>query len=141
MTVETAQFIANALSFFYYFLQARGRKISRLPSMKRSGKPAMSLKKQYLKKKTACKVTFSFPKEAAGSATQVRLVGDFNAWDKDAIPMKRLKNGAFTATVTLESNKEYHFRYFLDGQRWENDWNADKYVPNRHGSDDSVVVV
>jgi hypothetical protein len=55
--------------------------------------------------------------------------------------MKRLKNGGFTATVTLESNKEYHFRYFLDGDRWENDWNADKYVPNSHGSDDSVVVV
>src|ERR1041384_948864 len=91
-------------------------------------KPAMSLKKQYLKKNSACKVTFSFPKEAAGSSTQVSLVGDFNAWNKDAIPMKRLKNGAFTATVTLQSNKEYHFRYFLDGQRWENHWHADKYV-------------
>jgi hypothetical protein len=55
--------------------------------------------------------------------------------------MKRLKNGAFTATVTLEPNKEYHFRYFVDGQRWENDWHADKYVPNSHGSDDTVVVV
>ena len=29
----------------------------------------------------------------------------------------------------------------VDGQRWENDWNADKYVPNSHGSDDTVVVV
>jgi len=110
-------------------------------SMRRSTERAMSLKKQYLKKNSACKVTFSFPREAAGPATQVSLVGDFNAWDKHAIPMKRLKNGGFTATVTLESNKEYHFRYFLDGDRWENDWNADKYVPNSHGSDDSVVVV
>ena len=96
----------------------------------------MSLKKQYLKKNSSCKVTFSLPKEAAGSAAHVSLVGDFNAWNKDAIPMKRLKNGGFTATLTLQANKEYHFRYFLDGERWENDWNADKYVPNRHGSDD-----
>ena len=110
-------------------------------SMKRSEERAMSLKKQYLKKNSGCKVTFSFPKEAAGSATHVSLVGDFNAWDKQAIPMKRLKNGGFTATVTLESNREYHFRYFVDGARWENDWKADKYVPNSHGSDDSVVVV
>jgi 1,4-alpha-glucan branching enzyme len=99
------------------------------------------LKKHYLKKNSSCKVTFSLPKEAAGSAAHVSLVGDFNAWNKDAIPMKRLKNGGFTATLTLQANKEYHFRYFLDGERWENDWNADRYVPNSHGSDDSVVVV
>ena len=101
----------------------------------------MSLRKQYLKKNTVCKVTFSLSKEAAGAARQVSLVGDFNQWNKDAIPKKRLKNGNFTTTVALEPNREYHFRYFLDGERWENDWNADKYVPNHHGSDDSVVVV
>jgi 1,4-alpha-glucan branching enzyme len=126
---------------FSIIFQARAEKISRLKSTNRSGEPAMSLKKQYLKKNTSCKVTFSFPREAAGSAAQVSLVGDFNGWNKDAIPMKKLKNGGFTATLTLQANKEYHFRYFLDGERWENDWNADKYVPNRHGSDDSVVVV
>jgi 1,4-alpha-glucan branching enzyme len=104
-------------------------------------KNTMSLKKQYLKKPRVCKVTFSLPKEAAGSAANVSLVGDFNEWSKETVPMKRLKNGTFTATVTLEPSKEYHFRYFVDGQRWENDWNADKYVPNSHGSDDSVVVV
>ena len=90
----------------------------------------MSLKKQYLNKTRVCKVTFSCPKEAVGSAANVSLVGDFNEWNKEAIPMKRLKNGIFTATVTLEPSKEYNFRYFVDGQRWENDWNADKYVPN-----------
>jgi 1,4-alpha-glucan branching enzyme len=101
----------------------------------------MSLKKQYLKKTHSCKVTFSLPKEAVGSANHVSLVGDFNEWNKEAIPMKRLKNGTFTATLTLKPNKEYAFRYFIDGERWENDWKADKYVPNRHGSDDSVVVL
>jgi len=101
----------------------------------------MSLKKQYLKKTGVCKVTFSLPKEAAGMAKAVNLVGDFNDWNKDTVPMKRLKDGTFTATVSLEPNREYHFRYFVDGERWENDWNADKYVPNSHGSDDSVIVV
>jgi 1,4-alpha-glucan branching enzyme len=126
--------------FLLFFCQREQKNLS-FNEHEESGERAMSLKKQYLKKHSACKVTFSFPKEAAGPATHVSLVGDFNAWDKHAIPMKRLKNGGFTATVTLESNKEYHFRYFLDGDRWENDWNADKYVPNNHGSDDSVVVV
>lgn len=101
----------------------------------------MSLKKQYLKKKSLCKVTFSLPKAAVGSATHVSLVGDFNEWNKDAVPMKRMKNGTFTATLELQPNKEYHFRYFVDGERWENDWHADKYVPNSHGSDDSVIIL
>jgi hypothetical protein len=56
-------------------------------------------------------------------------------------PDEAPKKGTFTATVALEPNKEYHFRYFVDGQRWENDWNTDKYVLNSHGSDDSVVVL
>jgi 1,4-alpha-glucan branching enzyme len=101
----------------------------------------MSLKKQYLKKSGLCKVTFSIPKEAAGSAHRVYLVGDFNGWDQNTTPMKRLKNGAFTATLALPPNREYRFRYLVDGGRWDNDWSADKYVPNHHGSDDSVVVV
>jgi hypothetical protein len=36
---------------------------------------------------------------------------------------------------------EYRFRYYLDGQRWENDWEAEEYRPNDFGSDDSIVKV
>ena len=35
----------------------------------------------------------------------------------------------------------YRYRYLLDGTRWENAWDADDYVPNPYGGDDSVVVV
>jgi 1,4-alpha-glucan branching enzyme len=101
----------------------------------------MSLKTQYLKTKPFCKVTFSLPNEIAKLVNTAHVVGDFNDWNKNATPMKRLKNGTFTATLTLRQNEEYEFRYFLDGVRWENDWEADKYVPNNYGSENSVVVV
>jgi len=101
----------------------------------------MSLKKQYFKTRPVCKVTFSLPKKAVGSASAVHLVGDFNNWSETNTPMKRLKNGAFTATFTLERNREYQFRYFVDGLRWENDWKADKYVRNVYGGENSIVVV
>jgi hypothetical protein len=55
--------------------------------------------------------------------------------------MKRTPDGGFTATVSLKPGSEYRFRYLLDGERWENDHAADRYVPNDHGSEDSVVVV
>lgn len=101
----------------------------------------MSIKKQYLKSKTVCKITFKIPKEEANGAISVSVVGDFNNWDTKATPMKSLKNGAFTATIDVEPDQEYHFKYFVDEARWENDWNADKYVPSPIGSDDNSVVV
>ena len=102
----------------------------------------MSLKKRYLKTKPICKVTFRVPKKAAQSARRINLVGDFNNWSITETPMKRLKNGEFTVTVDLETPKAYAFRYILDGTEWENDWEADRYVPSTvAGSENAVVEV
>ena len=54
--------------------------------------------------------------------------------------MKKLKSGVFSTSITL-ARGEYRFRYYLDGQRWENDWEADEYRANDFGSEDSVVKV
>ncbi len=102
----------------------------------------MSIRKKYLKTKPICKVTFKIPKKESRGAKIINIVGDFNDWDISATPMKSLKNGTFEATVDLEPNKEYQFRYLMDGNHWENDWAADKYVPTEFGdSDNSVVVI
>jgi len=99
------------------------------------------IKKQYLKSNGSCNVTFRLPKEAAPDAQVVTIVGDFNSWNLTENQMKKLKNGDFKATLKLHRDKEYRFRYFIDSTRWENDWCADKYVPNTFGSDDSLVIV
>jgi 1,4-alpha-glucan branching enzyme len=96
------------------------------------------LKKQYLKSKPICKVTFYLP--AAVKAETVHLVGDFNNWDEHATPMKKLKDDRFTVMLELEAGKEYQFRYLVDQSEWHNDWEADKYVPNPFSGDNSVVV-
>jgi len=100
-----------------------------------------SLKKQYLKSDNICKVTFRLPKDATNGAQVVAIVGDFNDWSPTRSRMKKLKNGDFTITLPLACNREYRFRYLIDSDRWENDWCAEKYVPNTFGSDDSVVAV
>ena len=102
----------------------------------------MGLKKQYLKSKPVCKVTFTVSKEAAGEAKKINLVGDFNKWKKKSMPLKKLKNGEFKITVDLPCGKEYQYRYLIDNETWENDWAADKYVMcETHGVDNSVVVI
>lgn len=86
-------------------------------------------------------MTFRLPAEAVAGAGRVNLAGEFNGWNTESTPLKRLKNGEFTVDVELDPGREYRFRYLIDGERWENDWCADRYAPNRFGGDDSVVSV
>jgi 1,4-alpha-glucan branching enzyme len=95
------------------------------------------LKKKYLKTKDECRVTFELPAEA--NAKTAFLCAEFNNWDTTSHLMKRRKDGSFVITISLKPDHRYRFRYFLDGERWENDWNADAYVSNAFGSEDSVV--
>jgi hypothetical protein len=99
------------------------------------------IEKEYLTSNSSCRLTFRLPKDAVGPARKVTIVGDFNTWNREASPMKKLRNGDFEATLELPAGKEYRFRYLIDGCRWENDWCADEYKPNPYGSDDSVVIV
>lgn len=86
----------------------------------------MAIKKQYLKSKPVCKVTFSVPAEEAKS---VAVVGSFNEWNtKKATKLKKLKNGTFKGTVDLPSENSYEFRYLIDGESYINDEQADSYV-------------
>lgn len=100
------------------------------------------LKKQFLKSKPVCKVTFRLAAEACAAADSVKLVGDFNEWNvEEAVEMKSLKKGGFKTVLNLETGKNYEFRYLVDGETWENDWEADQYSPNEFGTENSVVVL
>ena len=97
------------------------------------------LKKQYAKDKKTCKVTFVLPDKV--NAADVTLHGDFTKWEKAPLKMKHYKDGNFKVSVTLKPGKSYRFRYQLDGERWENDWDADAYARNEFGTEDSIVEV
>ena len=97
------------------------------------------LKKNYTKTGRLCRVTFKLPAEVGAKTATV--CGDFNDWTPGVHPMKRLKDGSFSCTVSVPSGQSYRFRYLLDGKRWENDWAADAYVPNKYANDDSIVDV
>jgi len=99
------------------------------------------MKKRFLKTKPVCKVTFELSPEAASGAGKVALAGEFNEWDIETTLMKRRKDGSFSITLDLPVNREYHFKYLIDGRRWENDWNADKYLPDSVGDGENSVVV
>lgn len=88
--------------------------------------------------KTA-RVQFAVPAEV--NAETVCLCGEFNDWDRDKNPMRKRKDGSFTLSLSLDAGRQYEFRYLLDGERWENDWEADAYIGNEFGSENSVLIV
>jgi 1,4-alpha-glucan branching enzyme len=102
----------------------------------------MGIKKQYLKSKPVCKVTFRIPVEIGNPAREAHVVGEFNNWNVFATPMKKLKSGEFIATLDLEQGREYQFRYLLNKKDWENDEDADKFAHTPfEDSENSVIVL
>lgn len=96
------------------------------------------LKKSYTVTGKKCRVTFHC---AAIGAASAALAGEFNGWSATAAPMKKLKSGEFAVTLTLDAGQDYAFRYVVDGTRWVNEPEADSYVRNEFGEDNSVVTV
>ena len=85
------------------------------------------------------KAAVTFTVDPGVGAQTAAVCGDWNDWSPGADVMRRDAAGGFSLTVDLQPGRAYRFRYFLDGQRWDNDWAADAYVPNSFGGDDSVV--
>lgn len=105
----------------------------------------MPLKKQYLKSKPEVKVTFEVEKEATQDAEQIFLLAEFNQWQP--IEMSKLKSGKFKAVVNVPTDQQdaYQFKYklCLEGgeEAYDNDWEADAYLPNGVDGDNSVLQV
>lgn len=85
------------------------------------------------------KVRVTFSMSALEGVGQLFLVGEFNEWHETATPMTQHDDGSWSVALTLENNREYHYRYLADGHTWHNDWQADAYARNQFGSDNSVV--
>jgi 1,4-alpha-glucan branching enzyme len=88
--------------------------------------------------KGTTKVTFNLPSDVG--ADQAALCGDFNEWSPEAHPMKKFKDGHFSVSVNLAEGS-YRYRFLINGDKWENDWEADEYVANPYGGEDSVIRV
>ena len=96
----------------------------------------MAIKKQFLKSKPVCKVTFLFNDKTADS---VSVVGSFNNWDTEHTILKKLKNGSFKGTVDLSTKTKHEYRYFVDGTYLNQD-DADSYIWNDYACDENSVL-
>lgn len=93
------------------------------------------IRREPTKRGDMVKVTFELPAEAG----DVFVVGDFNSWCVGETPLKvRAGCELRSASLMLAAGRRYSFRYYVDGE-WFNEPDADDEVPNPHSGTDSVI--
>lgn len=100
----------------------------------------MAIKKQFLKSKPVCKVTFEISPDFVGQAEKVSVLGSFNNWDPSAHEMKKLKDGTFKTTIDLPTDTNHEYRYLVDGSKWITDLDADKLTDSGFANEMNSVV-
>ena len=98
----------------------------------------MAIKKQFVKTKPVCKVTFSVEAKEASTAS---VVGDFNDWNPEKGELSKLKSGTFKAAFDLPKDASYEFKYIVDGE-YINEPEADSFVWNGFaGAENGVLAI
>jgi 1,4-alpha-glucan branching enzyme len=98
----------------------------------------MSIKKQFVKTKPVCKVTFSVE---AKEAIEASVIGDFNNWNPEEGSLNKLKNGTFKGVFNIDKDASYEFKYVIDGA-FVNEADADFFLWNEFaGNENGVLTV
>lgn len=82
------------------------------------------------------KVTFSLPEGL--DVARAAVVGEFNDWNPSKHPMEPRAKGRWTATLTLDADRTYEFRYFVNEHLWING-DACTCGPNPFGSENALL--
>ncbi|XQF91700.1 isoamylase early set domain-containing protein (plasmid) [Pseudoalteromonas espejiana] len=92
------------------------------------------LNKRFFKTDEA-EVTFEFTHP---DAEQVCLLGGLQIGNQLQMKLNK-KQGVFKCKQRLPVDKQFHFRYLINGETWDNDHQADGYIPNTFGTENSIV--
>lgn len=76
----------------------------------------------------------------APAATSVRLVGDFNQWNKDGTPLRKSADGHWTLELDLKPGR-YSYLFYVDQSRWVPDPAAAAAEDDGYGRANSVLEI
>jgi 1,4-alpha-glucan branching enzyme len=82
------------------------------------------------------KVEFNY---YAPEANEVFVVGEFNQWNTESLPMKKTKNGIWKAKVALPPGR-YEYKLLADGA-WVHSLPNVEMIPNPFGTQNFVIAV
>ena len=76
----------------------------------------------------------------APEARAVSIVGDFNEWRVARDPLEMTDGQNWHITLQLKPGI-YQYKFFIDGNRWEEDPQNPKRVVNKFGTSNSILEV
>ncbi len=100
------------------------------------------MKKEVVKNEAAYHVSFNYNVVPEHPVESVIVLGDFNEWSlEDGYVLKENKKGDFEGKFKIPAGRDYHFRYLVNGNRWANEKDADRFEssPLHHHIDNSVL--
>lgn len=74
-------------------------------------------------------------------AKQVFLVGSFNGWAKDTMPMTLIDGSSLWSVDVPLAEGEHTFMYLIDGIQWMTPTQAEDFVTDDFGQLNGVVIV
>lgn len=74
----------------------------------------------------------------AKDAQRIALVGDFNAWDKNAHLLQKDKNGVWHIKLTLEKGS-YQYQFLIDESVWMSDPKSEVKIDDGFGGVNSGI--
>lgn len=83
------------------------------------------------------RVTFALPVDEVDQA--VSVVGDFNAWDPLAHPLRKRSNGTRSVSVELAAGEAVRFKYLTADGCWLTDPDADQVANDEFDTVDSLL--
>lgn len=100
------------------------------------------MKKVRIKNQAAYNVTFHYNVAAENAVESVVVLGDFNEWSfEGGFKLLKTTSGDFEGTFKIPAGRDYHFRYLVNGERWANEKNADRFEASPiHGHIDNSVL-
>jgi 1,4-alpha-glucan branching enzyme len=72
-------------------------------------------------------------------AARVVAIGDFNDWSAEGVELRKRRDGAWSATLSLVPGR-YEYRLFVDGE-WRNNPAAESRVANAFGTENDLLIV
>lgn len=86
------------------------------------------MKKEVVKNQAAYNVTFNYNVVTSNLVHSVVVLGDFNEWSmENGYVLTPNKNGDFEGKFKIPAGRDYHFRYLVNGNRWANEKDADRF--------------
>lgn len=94
------------------------------------------IQKRFFRSTDAVELTFVLARDDVHHAA---VVMDALGWTP--LPMRRAPDGSgpLRAKVRVPAGPDVEFRYLVDGERWENEPDADEQRPNHIDGDNSVL--